>query len=133
LKTIDLDKCLVQGADLLEKVGGLHKFMKWKNALLTVVVFQFFITVVVLHVTMYYECICLFDCLIVLLGMLSAETEVDKTIIIYPCTPKTFDLKSAQELSSCHITFSPCFIYKVTHPFGIYNFSKTFNGTAWKL
>jgi queuine/archaeosine tRNA-ribosyltransferase len=37
LKTVDLHGCLVQGADLLETVGGLHKFMKWKNALLTVV------------------------------------------------------------------------------------------------
>ena len=30
------DEFLMQGAELLEKVGGLHNFMKWKNALLTV-------------------------------------------------------------------------------------------------
>jgi hypothetical protein len=33
---VDINACLFQGTDVLEKVGGLHNFMNWKRAMLTV-------------------------------------------------------------------------------------------------
>ena len=33
---IDYETLFFQGPDLLEKAGGLHKFMNWNRALLTV-------------------------------------------------------------------------------------------------
>ena len=37
-QSVDLlfNTCLFQGTDVLEKVGGLHNFMNWKRAMLTV-------------------------------------------------------------------------------------------------
>ena len=52
------DISILQGCEVLEKVGGLHKFMGWNRALLTVCLF----------VSKRYDCIFTISCIFLLLG-----------------------------------------------------------------